>query len=105
MSTELALRAFEADAAFSASLAQLQEQVAGQPAVPQALALANQHGFCWLFRPAGDGLIEAVLRHSAGSEEKAIGQEPLRLILGLLGVYALVPQAQPAEPEIGRAHV
>ena len=96
MSTELALRAFEADAAFSASLAQLQEQVAGQPAVPQALALANQHGFCWLFRPAGDGLIEAVLRHSAGSEEKALGEDPLTLILGLLGA---LPNAQPAEPE------
>lgn len=99
MSTELAIRAFEADAAFSVSLAELQEQVASQPAVPQALALANQHGFSWLFRPAGDGLTEAVLRHSAGSEEKAIGKEPLPLVLGLLGVSALVPRAQPAEPE------
>ena len=99
MSTELAIRAFEADAAFSLSLAELQEQVASQPAVPQALALANQHGFSWLFRPAGDGLVEAVLRHSAGSEEKAIGEEPLPLVLGLLGVSALVSRAQPAEPE------
>ena len=95
MSTELALRAFEADAAFSSSLAALQEQLTDQPIV-QALALANQHGFSWLFRPAGDGLVEAVLRHSAGSEEKALGDEPLNLVLGLLGA---LPCDQPVEPE------
>ena len=95
MSTELALRAFEADAAFSASLAELQEQLTDQPIV-EALALANQHGFSWMFRPAGDGLTEAVLRHSGGSEEKALGDEPLNLVLGLLGA---LPGAQAAEPE------
>ena len=96
MSTELALRAFEADAAFSTSLAKLQEQLTDQP-LEQALALANQHGFSWLFRPAGEGLVEAVLRHSAGSEEKALGFEPLNLVLGLLGA---LPSDQPAEPEV-----
>lgn len=99
ISTELALRAFEADAAFSASLASLQEQVANERAgIPAGLAFANQHGFSWLFRPSGDGLTEAVLRHSGGAEEKALGDDPAGLILGLLGLSAL-QRVQAAEPE------
>jgi hypothetical protein len=99
ISTELALRAFEADAAFSTALATLQEQVAHDRAgIPAGLALANQHGFSWLFRPTGDGLTEAVLRHSGGAEEKALGDDPAGLILGLLGLSAL-QRIQASEPE------
>lgn len=99
ISTELALRAFEADTLFSVSLAELQEQVATKRVgIPSGLALANQHGFSWLFRPASDGQTEAVLRHSGGAEEKALGDDPAGLILGLLGLSAL-QRIQAAEPE------
>lgn len=98
LSTELALRAFEADAAFSAALAQLQPQLLGV-STAAALTAANEAGFCWLFRPVDSGTIEAVLRHSGGSEEKAIGSEPLPLLLGLLGLLPLDQQAQTADPE------
>jgi hypothetical protein len=100
LSTELALRAFEADAAFSAALAQLQRQLPGLSTVA-ALGAANDAGFSWLFRPVEDGgAIEAILRHSAGSEEKAIGSDPAGLILGLLGVLQLEQEDQPADPEV-----
>jgi hypothetical protein len=100
LSTELALRSFEADAAFSAALAQLQRQLPGLPTVA-ALGAANDAGFSWLFRPVDDGsTVEAVLRHAAGAEEKAIGGDPQALVLGLLGVLDLPQAVQAAEPEI-----
>lgn len=98
LSTELALKAFDADAAFSAALAQLQLQTHGQGAA-SVLAAANEAGFCWLFRPIDGEVTEAILRHSAGSEEKALGDDPLALILGLLGALPLPQEAQPAEPD------
>jgi hypothetical protein len=98
LSTELALKAFDADAAFSAALAQLQLQTHGQGAA-SVLAAANEAGFCWLFRPIDGEVTEAILRHSAGSEEKALGDDPLALILGLLGAFPLEQEAQPAEPD------
>jgi len=98
LSTELALKAFDADAAFSAALAQLQLQTHGQGAA-NVLAAANEAGFCWLFRPIDGEVTEAILRHSAGSEEKALGDDPLALILGLLGALPLPQEAQPAEPD------
>jgi len=98
LSTELAIRAFDADAAFSAALAQLQIQTHGQSAA-NVLAAANEAGFCWLIRRIDGEVIEAILRHSAGSEEKALGDDPLALILGLLGVLPLPQEAQPAEPD------
>ena len=98
LSTELALRAFDADAAFSAALAQLQLETHGQGAA-NVLAAANEAGFCWLFRPIDGEVTEAILRHSAGSEEKALGDDPLALILGLLGAFPLEQEAQPVEPD------
>lgn len=98
LSTELALRAFEADAQFSAALAQLQPQLLGV-STAAALVAANEAGFCWLFRPVDATTTEAVLRHAGGSEEKAIGYEPLPLLLGLLGVLDLPQEAQAADPE------
>ena len=98
LSTELALKAFDADAAFSAALAQLQLQTHGQGAA-NVLAAANEAGFCWLFRPIDGEVTEAILRHSAGSEEKALGDDPLALILGLLGAFPFQQEVQPAEPD------
>lgn len=98
LSVELALKAFEADAAFSAALAQLQPQLLGV-STAAALVAANQAGFCWLFRPVDGTTTEAVLRHAGGSEEKAIGSDPLPLLLGLLGVLDLPQQAQAVDPE------
>jgi len=98
LSTELALRAFEADAAFSAALAELQPQLLGV-STAAALVAANQAGFCWLFRPIDATTTEAVLRHAQGSEEKAIGGDPLPLLLGLLGVLDLPQEAQAPDSE------
>ena len=99
LSTELALRAFEADAAFSTALAQLQRQLPGL-STAAALAAANDAGFCWLIRPVNDcGAVEAILRHSAGAEEKTYGDNPTGLILGLLGVLPSEQEDQPADPE------
>ena len=95
---ELARLAFEADVAFSAALAKIQPQLLGK-STAAALVAANEAGFSWLFRPVDSGTIEAVLRHAGGSEEKAIGAEPLPLLLGLLGVLPLEQEAQAAEPE------
>jgi len=106
LSTELALRSFEADAAFSAALAQLQRHLPGlSPAA--ALTAANNAGFAWLFRPVDDGsVVEAVLRHAAGAEEKAIGSDPQALVLGLLGVLNLPQAAQTPDPEdMQEAHI
>ena len=106
LSTELALRSFEADAAFSAALAQLQRHLPGlSPAA--ALTAANDAGFAWLFRPIDDGCaVEAILRHAAGAEEKAIGSDPQALVLGLLGVLNLPQAAQTSDPEdMQEAHI
>lgn len=102
--TELALQAFEADKAFSAALASFQAQVSGH-STASLLELANAAGFCWLTRPADWG-IEVVLRHVAGAEESAVGDDPSKLLYGLLGgglgFAVAVPIAnlpQPPNPE------
>ena len=95
---ELALRAFEADQAFSTTLAAFQSQASDHGTTAALLESANAVGFCWLFRPAGSGTTEVVLRHAGGAEEVALGDEPGPLLLGLLGVF--MPSApQAAEPE------
>ena len=98
---ELALRAFEADQAFSAALAAFQAQASDHGATAALLESANSAGFCWLFRPAGSGTTEVVLRHSGGAEEIALGDEADHLLLGLLGVFpvSLRDSDQPVEPE------
>ena len=86
MSTELALRAFEADVSFSTALAEFQAQ-AGPGLNPiQAARAATAHGFSWLARPFGDGLIEVRLRHSGGADAAAEGSCLSDLLAGLLGL-------------------
>ena len=103
---ELALKAFEADQAFSAALATFQAQASDHGTTAALLESANAVGFCWLLRPAGSGTIEMVLRHAGGAEEVALGDNPHLLLLGLLGgglgslhpvLLDSAPQA--AEPE------
>lgn len=93
MSSELALRAFEADVSFSTALARFQSEV--QPGLNpvQAARAATVHGFSWLARPSGPGLIEVRLRHSGGADAAAEGSSLTELLAGLLG---LVPGEEPA---------
>ena len=86
LSTELALKAFEADVSFSTALAEFQSQ-AGPGLNPiQAARAATAHGFSWLARPCGDGLIEVRLRHSGGADAAAEGPCLSELLAGLLGL-------------------
>jgi hypothetical protein len=95
---ELALRAFEADQAFSTALATFQAQASDHDTTAALLESANAVGFCWLLRPAGSGTTEVVLRHAGGAEEIALGDQPSDLLLGLLGGFTpSAPQA--AEPD------
>lgn len=86
MSSELALRAFEADALFSAALAQFQSEVTPGLNPVQAARAATVHGFSWLARPSGPGLLEVRLRHSGGADAAAEGSSLTELLAGLLGL-------------------
>jgi hypothetical protein len=108
LSTELALRAFEADASFSTALAEFQSQADPSLNPVQAARAATAHGFSWLARPCGDGLIEVRLRHSGGADAAAEGSCLSDLLAGLLGLApgdetpaaALLPlQQKPQAPE------
>jgi hypothetical protein len=98
MSTELALRAFDADAAFSTALAEFQA-VAPVGVDPISAARdAARHGFSWFCRPSEPGFIEVRLRHSGGADVAAEGTSVPELLAGLLGlVWTADPQT--AEPE------
>ena len=106
---ELALKAFEADKAFSAALAAFQAQASDHGTTATLLESANAAGFCWLFRPANGSIVQGlndatrvILRHVGGAEEAAVGHDPLRLLLDLLGGFlAVTPQT--AEPELATA--
>lgn len=126
---ELARQAFEADRAFTAALLKFQTTSHRIDTSPHGLLeTARDNGFCWLFRPAigtrrserhdcatapgaemtlrstGPAVIgtEVVLRHVAGAEESAVGDDPDKLLLGLLGVrfgfIKAVPIADPPQP-------
>ena len=96
---DVALRAFEADAAFSAALAELQEQAAAGLDVHQSLLAANRLGFSWQFTPS-----TVVVRHRGGADEQAstANTQPLPTLLGLLGLTALQLN-QAGEPEASAA--
>jgi hypothetical protein len=98
MSTELALRAFEADASFSAALAAFQAEVPLGIGPIEAARLATAHGFCWFSRPSEPGFLEVRLRHSGGADSVAEGSSVAELLAGLLGL-AWPQEAQAAEPE------
>jgi len=86
MSTELALRAFDADAAFSTALAEFQ---ANAPVVIDPISAARdaaRHGFSWFCRPSEPGFIEVRLRHSGGADVAAEGTSVSELLAGLLGL-------------------
>jgi len=92
LSTELALRAFDADAAFSAALAEFQAEPPADTIAEEARRAAP-YGFSWFARPSEPGFIEVRLRHKAGAEIGADGESTTALLAGLLG-YRLAHQAQ-----------
>jgi len=98
MSVELALRSFEADASFSAALAEFQATITEGIHPIQAARQAAAHGFCWFSRPSEPGFVEVRLRHKDGADSAAEGSSVAELLAGLLGL--VWPQeAQAAEPE------
>jgi hypothetical protein len=105
--TDLDLRRFEADAAFSTALAELQ---AGEPAATIAAEAkrAVQYGFSWFTRPSLPDGFQMVLRHEAGAAVSAHGASPTALLAGLLGHplahdWAPAPAVEAAEPDPGAA--
>lgn len=100
LSTELALRAFEADQAFSSALAAVQASFKPGLSPIEAVRAANAHGFAWLSRPCDDdpALVQVCLRHQGGAETVAVGENIAQLLAGLLGI-ALQPATQTSEPE------
>jgi hypothetical protein len=98
MSTELALRAFEADASYSAALAEFQATVPDGIHPIQAARQAAALGFCWFSRPIDTGFVEVRLRHSGGADSVAEGPSVPELLAGLLGLV-WPGDAQAAEPE------
>jgi hypothetical protein len=86
MSIELALRAFDADTAFSAALAKFQNEVRPGLSPVQAARSATAHGFSWFCRPSEPGFIEVRLRHSGGADVAAEGTSVSELLAGLLGL-------------------
>jgi hypothetical protein len=102
LSTELALRAFEADCAFSAALAAFQAECHGVSGLMPLLAKANQHGFSWIIKPkkgADDFQWQVSLRHVGGAEEAAYGNDVEFLLLHLLG-YPVLSATQAPEAEL-----
>jgi len=98
MSTELALRAFEADASYSAALAEFQANVPVAIDPIGAARDAARHGFSWFYRPSEPGFIEVRLRHKDGAETCAEGTSLVEILAGLLGLV-WPGDAQAAEPE------
>ena len=100
LSTELALRAFEADQQFSAALAALQASFTEALSPVEAARQANAYGFSWLSRPCDDDAsqIEVHLRHQGGAEAVAVGHDISQLLGGLLGLN-LLAAGQTSEPE------
>ena len=102
LSTELALRAFDADAAFSAALAEFQAAPREKSIVADARRAAA-HGFAWFARPSEVAAFEVVLCHKGGAEISADGESITATLAGLLGhplahdVAVVVAQA--SEPE------
>jgi hypothetical protein len=84
LSTELAIKAFDADAAFSTALAEFQEAPREQSIFDDA-ARAASHGFAWYARPSEVAAFQVVLCHKGGAEREADGQSISALLAGLLG--------------------
>jgi hypothetical protein len=102
-STELALKRFDADAAFSAALAEFQEGPPEGTIIAEARRAAD-HGISWFARPSEPGVVEVRLRHAGGAEISAEGESITALLAGLLGHplaqdIGVIAAAQAAEPE------
>jgi hypothetical protein len=102
-STELALKAFEADVAFNAALAQFQKDPPEGTIIAEARRAAG-HGFSWFCHPSEPGFFEVRLRHSGGAEISAEGKSIAALLAGLLGHplahdVAMLAAVQAADPE------
>jgi len=93
----------EADQAFAAALCRFQAQAGDHEPTGSLLASAHEHGFSWFSRPAIDALgTQVTLTHVGGSVHTAIGDDPLQLLLGLLGITlmdSVQPDPQTAEPD------
>ena len=95
LSTELALRAFEADCAFSTALVAV--QITGQPtSLAALLATANEHGFAWSIKAKRVHELgqwhqdwQATLRHVGGAEESATAASADLALASLLGFPSL----------------
>ena len=103
LSIELSLKAFEANAAFSAALAEFQKAEPCPTVIAEARRAAA-HGFSWFCRPSEPGFVEVRLRHAGGAENSAEGTSISALLAGLLGHplaqdLAVLVAAQAAEPE------
>jgi hypothetical protein len=107
LSTELALKAFEADVAFNAALAEFQKGPPEATIIAEARRAAG-HGFSWFARPSdrclASGFVEVRLRHAAGAEITADGKSITALLAGLLGHplaqdLGVIAANQAAEPE------
>ncbi len=103
LSTELALKQFDANAAFSAALAEFQKGPPETTIIAEAQRAAA-HGFSWFARPSEPGFVEVRLRHAGGAENSAEGESVTALLAGLLGhpialKIGVIAIAQAAEPE------
>jgi hypothetical protein len=102
LSTELAIRAFDADAAFSAALAEFQAGPREESLAADARR-ASEHGLSWYARPSEVAAFQVVLCHKGGAEREADGQSISALLAGLLGHPlahdVAILAAQASEPE------
>jgi len=102
LSTELAIKAFDADAAFSAALAEFQAAPREESLVADARR-ASEHGLSWYARPSEVAAFQVVLCHKGGAEREADGQSISALLAGLLGHPlahdVAIVAAQASEPE------
>jgi len=104
----MAEKAFAADVALSAALAEFQKDPPAGSIFDEARRAAS-YGFSWFARPSGrclaSGFVEVCLRHAAGAEISAEGKSVTDLLSGLLGHplaqgLAVAAAAQAAESEL-----
>jgi hypothetical protein len=105
-SPELAVRAFVAETEFNQALSSFQGD--NLPLLPRTdaasfLQAANRAGFSWTIRAARGDSVELALLHDGGAESDitTTAAALLPTLLGLLGVFPAVHQAdpQPVEPD------
>jgi hypothetical protein len=102
LSTQLAIRTFDADAEFCAALAEFQKAPREALIVAEARR-ASEYGLSWYARPSEVAAFQVVLCHKGGAEREADGESISALLAGLLGHPlahdVAVVAAQASEPE------